>query len=225
MGSFPSPCKNEGNSSCLEIWCLVFQSLNSWKPRVLLEMCLKIPGFFLQLCKVSWKACVWIFLENPFFSQLSKSCERLVFGDFVENRWFFTTLQSLVKSSCLQIFLKLSLVFRSWAMLSLVKGSCLDILAYFVEKENLVKNSCLEILMKIAGFSQLCEVSWNARVWRFLEWSLVFRSYVNNVKSRERLVFGDFIEMISGLSKLCKVLWNARVWRFSWNVLWSFAAM
>ena len=31
-------------------------------------------------------------------------------------------------------------------------------------------------------------------------------SYVNNVKSRERLVFGDFIEMISGLSKLCKVL-------------------
>ena len=115
-GKLSSPCKNEGNGSCLEIWCLVFQSLNSWKPRVLLEMCLKIAGFFLQLCKVSWKACVWIFLENPFFSQLSKSCERLVFGDFVENRWFFTTLQSLVKSSCLEIFLKLSLAFRSWAM-------------------------------------------------------------------------------------------------------------
>ena len=58
-----------------------------------------------------------------------------------------------------------------------MKGSCLDILAYFVEKENLVKNSCLEILLK----------------------SLVFHSFA---KSRETLVFGDFL-----------------------NDLWSFAAM
>ena len=51
---------------------------------------------------------------------------------------------------------------------------------FFRSEVNLVKGSCLEILLKIAGFH-------------------------NFAKSREKLMFGDFLEIISGLSLMSYV--------------------
>ena len=82
-------------------------------------------------------------------------------------------------------------------------------------------NSCLDILLEIAGFSQLCKVSWKAHVWRFSSnylWSFAHELYKVSWKAR----VWRFLEMISGLSQLCKVSWKACVWRFYWNDLWSF---
>ena len=108
-----------------------------------------------------------------------------MFGDFLEIISGLS-LMSHVKSrerlvfGYFSLFCWKSLVFRSFAK----------------SRETLVFGDFL----KIAGFSQLCEVSWNARVWRFLE-------------------------MISGLSQLCKVSWKACVRRFYRNDLWSFETL
>ena len=148
--------------------------------------------------------CLEILLKwSLVFRNFAKSCEKLMFGDFLEiisGR----SLMSYVKSRERLVFGYFSLFcWKRKSCEKLVFGDFVENRWFFTALRSLVKRSCLEISWMISGLS----------------------SYVNNVKSRERLVFGDFIEMISGLSKLCKVVWNARVWRFSWNVLLSFAAM
>ena len=45
------------------------------------------------------------------FSELNLVKASCLAGVFVENRWFFTALQSLVILSCLEIFLKIAGVF------------------------------------------------------------------------------------------------------------------
>ena len=127
-----------------------------------------------------------------------KSCEKLVFGDFVENRWFFTALRSLVKRSCLEISLMISGLSQLCKQCKVSWKACVwrfywNDLWSFETLQSRVKRSCLEI---------------------FLKCSLVFRSYV---KSRERHVFRDILENLWLFTALVSP--KARVCRFSWKSL------
>ena len=210
------------------------KNLNSWKPRVLLEKCLKITRFFYSFVrsrerlvseyflKILWKTRVWRFCwKSLVFHNFAKSREKLMFGYFLEIISGLS-LMSHVKSrerlvfGYFSLFCWKSLVFHSFAK----------------SRETLVFERFLEM---ISGLSQLCKVSWKACVWRFywndlwsfetlqsrlkrscleifLKCSLVFRSYV---KSRERHVFRDILEnlwlftaLVSPKARVCSFLEN-----------------
>ena len=67
-----------------------------------------------------------------------------------------------------------------------------------------MKGSCLEILLKIAGFHNFAKSREKLMFGDFLE-IISGLSLMSYVKSRETLVFERFLKMISGLSQLCKV--------------------